>query len=56
MAEFTVLGPVLAVQAWCEPKNAEPLGGPLHNTISEAVIASGYAIPHPERLLLSKAS
>lgn len=55
VVEFTVLGPVLAVQAWCEPTRAEPLGGPLHNAISEAVIASGYSIPEPGRLLLSRA-
>jgi small conductance mechanosensitive channel len=51
VAEFTVIGPVLAVQAWCEPRRAEPLQGPLNNAISEALMAAGYTIPEPGRLL-----
>ncbi|WP_224365108.1 mechanosensitive ion channel family protein [Hyalangium versicolor] len=43
--EFTVTGPVLAVQAWCKPIHANAVKDGMGQAIQEALAAAGYAIP-----------
>ncbi|SET55026.1 mechanosensitive ion channel family protein [Stigmatella erecta] len=42
IAEFTVNGPVLAVQAWCEHREAGPVGARLSRAIQETLTTVGY--------------
>jgi small conductance mechanosensitive channel len=55
VAEFTVHGPVLAVQAWCEPRNGDQVQGAVGQAIHEALAAAGYAIPAQPGWILPKA-
>ncbi|WP_224245430.1 mechanosensitive ion channel family protein [Hyalangium gracile] len=53
--EFTVTGPVLAVQAWCKPPSANPVKDGMGQAIQEALALSGYALPmQSQNLILPK--
>jgi small conductance mechanosensitive channel len=55
VAEFTLAGPVLAVQAWCRPQHANAVQDAMSHAIQEAVVAAGYAVPLNSNWILSKA-
>jgi small conductance mechanosensitive channel len=56
VAEFTVTGPVLAVQAWCKPQHANAVQDGMGLAIQESLVLAGYTLPANAPLLLSKAS
>lgn len=43
--EFTVTGPVLAVQAWCKPPHANPVKDGMALAIQESLALAGYTLP-----------
>jgi small conductance mechanosensitive channel len=44
VAEFTALGPVLAVQVWCKPTAADALKDAVSLAVEELMISSGYTV------------
>jgi small conductance mechanosensitive channel len=55
VVEFTLAGPVLAVQAWCKPGHANAVQDGMGHAIQEAVTAAGYAVPLNSNWILPKA-
>jgi len=45
VAEFTVLGPVLAISAYASPTQAGPVTGAIALATEETLLASGYVVP-----------
>jgi small conductance mechanosensitive channel len=57
VAEFTVLGPVLAIGVSCKPTDAGAVTGAVMAAAAEFLVASGYSVPAPTaQPLLAKAS
>jgi small conductance mechanosensitive channel len=54
VAEFTLAGPVLAVQAWSVPRHASAVQDGMGHAIQEALAVAGYKGPHLSEELLSK--
>lgn len=55
IAEFSLAGPVLAVQAWCRPQHANAVQDAMGHAIQDSVVAAGYAVPLNSNWILSKA-
>jgi len=49
LTEFTVKGPVLAVQAWCPNASFGPVSEGMGLAIQESLILAGYAVPQEAR-------
>jgi small conductance mechanosensitive channel len=56
VAEFTLYGPVLAVQVWCDPRQADPVQAATQLAMQEALMAAGYTLPPQATQALAKAS
>ncbi|QRO01061.1 mechanosensitive ion channel family protein [Archangium violaceum] len=57
VAEFTALGPVLAVQVWAKPSLAGAASGAVALAVEEILLSAGYAVPaQTAQQLVSKAS
>jgi small conductance mechanosensitive channel len=54
VAEFSLAGPVLAVQAWCHPRHANAVQDGMGHAIQEAMVAAGYAVPLNSNWILPK--
>jgi small conductance mechanosensitive channel len=57
VAEFTALGPVLAIGVSCKPTQAGPVQAAVAHAVAELLLASGYAVPtQTAQQILAKAS